>query len=159
MTAIRRCTTLRVSYESVSRLLTTRAHDVVAGVEADRPSLSAEIFGLHLSQTVEVEVGDVVRVDGPIETTVVPVVIHATEHGRLFPVLDGEFEVLPLRSSGVELAFEGEYRVPGGLVGAAVDRTALHHVADTAVDEFFDGVVDRIRRGAAAYDALSGLPV
>jgi hypothetical protein len=159
MTAIRRCTTLRVSYESVSRLLSTRAHDVVAGIDVDRPSLSADLFGVHLSQPVEVEVGQAVTVEGPIETTVVPVIIHATEHGRLFPVLDAEFEVLPLRSSGVELALEGEYRVPGGLVGAAVDRTAFHHVAETAVDEFFNGVVERIRRGAAAYDALAGLPV
>lgn len=159
MTAIRRCTTLRVSYESVSRLLSTRAHEVVAGAERNQPSLSADLFGVHLSQPVAIEVGDVVAIEGPIETTVVPVVLHATEHGRLYPVLDGEFEVLPLRSSGVELALEGEYRVPGGLLGAAVDHTALHHVAENAIDEFFSSVVERIRRGAAAFDALSGLPV
>ena len=145
---------LGVSLGSAIRLLDECPEDILGTDE-----LSVELFGFEISHDVKVAVGELIVVAEPLEVAVLPFRIEAGSGAEVFPVLDAELEVMPTSECGIALTLDGAYRPPGGLLGEAVDRLALGHVARDAIDRYFDRVVDRIRRGSASLDALEGVPV
>src|SRR5437868_2219805 len=90
--------------------------------------------GVHgLSKTVEIQSIPAYQRGS---TTVVPLRWMATGAlGGAFPVLDANLE-LSATDSGTELLIVGSYRPPLGPVGAALDRLALHAVAQATVRRF-----------------------
>ena len=74
------------------------------------------------------------------QSLVVPLSWEAVEHPSLFPMLDGEIEVSSLSDGSSRLTFSGSYTPPGGQIGARLDRTLLHRVANSTVRSFLNGV-------------------
>lgn len=147
---------LGVSLESAVKVLSDRPFELLGGELA---VFSSEVFGLEVGHQVRVVPGDLVTVDQPLELAVFSFRVEADRGPGWFPVLDAELEVISTADCGIQVALEGEYHPPGGLLGAVVDRAALHRFADDAIDQFFHSVVGRLRRDGAAIDALAGVPV
>jgi hypothetical protein len=154
---VRRSRSIHVSFEAAGKVLCGDAAVVLCGGDGE-PCLGVEVFGVHVEHPIRLETRPCETVEQPIRATVLAFRIEASDHVEWFPMLEGDIEVTPT-GGGVEVALEAEYHVPGGALGAAVDRVGLHRVADESIDHFFDGVVSRLQEGAGAIDALTGVPV
>jgi hypothetical protein len=149
-------TRLGVSFESAIALLADRPCEVLGcGLSV----FVSEVFGLEVGHEVRVVPGALITVDQPLELAVLDFRVEADPGPGWFPVFAGALEVISTDDCGVSVALEGEYQPPGGVLGAVVDRVGLHRLANDAIDRFFQAATERLRRGAAALDALSGVPV
>jgi hypothetical protein len=153
---ISRETTIGVSFDSAVRVLADRPAEVLGGADA---RFTSEMFGLELGHTVRILPGELTTVDGPLQVAVLPFRVEADPDPDRFPVLVGEIELISTAECKVNVALEGEYHAPGGVVGSVIDRVGLHRIAEEAIDHFFSSVVDRLRRSGSAIDALTGVPV
>lgn len=152
---------VHASFEAVSRVLGGAAGELVPGPPEsdDKPVFEVAVGGTIVERPVEFEVGEYVEVVEPIAAGVVPVRVHAVEEPGWFPALDAEISVVSIAPASVEVALEGRYSPPGGIVGATIDTVILHRVASAAVDRWFEGFVARLQRESAAMDAMLGVPV
>lgn len=96
----------------------------------------------RVAKTVAMTVGEVIR--GPNDT-VIPVEWQATGAPGLFPRMEGEIVAAGLGEQ-TQIAFRGNYHVPLGEVGEALDRWGLHRVAEVSVKSFLDSIASSIRR-------------
>jgi hypothetical protein len=65
----------------------------------------------------------------------------------LFPVFDGDMELISLQTGVCQLSLMGTYRPPLSVAGSAADALLGHHVAEACVRRF---VLDSAERMAAA---------
>ena len=79
-------------------------------------------------------------------SVVVPVEWRAAEHSSLFPVLSGDLELDSLGGGLCRVKLSASYLPPLGALGRSIDRSLLHHVADSTVRSF-------LRQLAAALEA------
>jgi len=63
--------------------------------------------------------------------------------GDLFPVLDGDFTLTPA-GAAARLALAGVYRPPLGRLGARLDQTVLHKIADATFSALLRSVADTL---------------
>jgi len=75
--------------------------------------------------------------------------------GRLLPRLDGELELGTLGKDRTQLAISGRYDPPLGTVGRAVDRIALHRVAEATIKDFLDRVAAVLQASAPSLNGHS----
>ena len=78
---------------------------------------------------------------------VVPLAWKATGMAGLFPVLDGDLELAPLRSNRCRLTLSASYLPPFGDLGRALDRALLHRVAQSTVRSFLSRVAASLEAG------------
>ena len=106
--------------------------------------LLAEVgFGdvVRIKRTVVVELGDSVRSGS---TIVFPLRWMASSGAGLFPSLDADLEVAPLRPGRTQLAMSARYVPPFGPIGRVIDRAVLSRVAEATLKDFLDRVAARI---------------
>ena len=80
----------------------------------------------------------------------------------LFPSLDADLEVAPLRPGRTQLAMSARYDPPFGAVGRAIDRAVLSRVAEATLKDFLDRVAEMIaekRDGSALPELGEASPV
>ena len=105
--------------------------------------LLAEVgFGetVRVKRTVAVEVGRSVRTGSKV---VFPL-RWASGGANLFPSLDADLEVAPIRPGRTQLAMSARYVPPFGTVGRVIDRAILSRVAEATLKDFLDRVADTI---------------
>ena len=68
--------------------------------------------------------------------TVVPLSWQATGGPPLFPDMEGDLEIEPFGPVRSQLTLSVTYGSPTGALGDAIDRVALHRLADAAVERF-----------------------
>jgi hypothetical protein len=73
--------------------------------------------------------------------------------GRLLPSLDGELG-LYTSDGDITLVLDGRYRPPGGAVGAAIDRVALHRVARGTTERLLSDIAGHLVAEAGLLAAL-----
>jgi hypothetical protein len=73
-----------------------------------------------------------------------PLSWRATTADRLFPVLSGDLELVPLSGWACQLSLMATYRPPMSVVGDAGDRLMGHRVAEACVRAFILEVADRL---------------
>lgn len=106
--------------------------------------LLAEVgFGevVRIERQVVVELGASVRSGSK---TVFPLRWTATGAVGLFPTLDADLEVAPLRPGRTQLAMSARYVPPFGPVGRVIDRAVLSRVAEATLKDFLDRVAETI---------------
>lgn len=156
MPRVRYIQTLGVSFLSAVRALEEKC-DIVLG--SRRPALfKAEVAGVELAHDVKVVPSEFGWVDRPVEAAALGFRIEATDHTSWFPIFEGDLELTGLGHNRVEVALEGEYRVPASILGRIADRAGLHALAESSLERFFGGVVSRLRTESEAFDALTGVP-
>jgi hypothetical protein len=118
--------------------------------------LLAEVgFGetVRINRTVVVELGQAIRSGSK---TVFPLRWTASGAVGLFPSLDADLEVAPLRPGRTQLSMSARYVPPFGTVGRVIDRAVLSRVAEATLKDFLDRVADTIM-GAADTPSLPQL--
>jgi hypothetical protein len=96
---------------------------------------------VRIRRTVVVELGESVRSGS---TVVFPLRWVASAGAGLFPSLDADLEVAPLRPGRTQLAMSARYVPPFGPVGRVLDRAVLSRVAEATLKDFLDRVAARI---------------
>ena len=81
------------------------------------------------------------------EGGVVPIRWEATRVSGLFPVLDGNLELVPLGPAECRLILNASYRPPLDGFGLLLDRTLLHRVAESTIRSFLGRVAESLRSG------------
>jgi hypothetical protein len=115
----------------------------VAYADAERifRTVSPNDGGLMVATRVQVELGaPFVRGEG----LVVPMNWWASGAPELFPVLDADLEIMPLGPGQVTLTLMGRYEPPLGQAGRALDRQALHRIAEACVRSFLHRTADHL---------------
>ena len=64
-------------------------------------------------------------------SVIVPVRLEPQSLERLLPMLDADIELSGLGDGHCRLSVSGRYRVPFAQLGVAIDRLAMHRVAET----------------------------
>ena len=101
------------------------------------------IDGHRLSKSVEISVGKPIA---GASRTWIPISWRATGASSLFPVLEGELELASLGTEMTQLALNGRYQPPLGLIGKTIDKALLSRVAEATIKDF----VDRLARAIEA---------
>lgn len=99
--------------------------------------LTAHVPGAPVHKTVRVRTGVATTSRGRL---VIPVSWEADPLPHSFPTFDGTAELEPHSSAHGQIALVGTYRLPAGPLGAALDATVLHGVADRTVAQLVDGL-------------------
>lgn len=97
------------------------------------------------AKTIEMTVGEPAR--GASETWI-PVEWEATGMPGLFPRMQADIVVATVGPTLTQIALRGSYRVPLGKVGAALDRTLLHRIAEASVKSFVDRIAEAVHNEA-----------
>ena len=109
---------------------------------------SARVGALGLTKVVRVQVRELAETDG---SAGLAIRWEATgPGGGLFPTLDADIRLLPAGEQTTLLVLSGVYRPPLGLLGAALDRAALHRVAAATIRNFLDRLASHITGHAEA---------
>lgn len=125
--------------------LAERASDAYRDAEGLTATISVGSRGA-LAKTIELEIKD--RYAGP-DQVVLAMSWTATGATALFPRMEADLKIEPLGPALTQLSFEGSYQPPLGAPGAAMDRWALHRVAEASVKN----LVDLIAQDLDAYTA------
>lgn len=149
---------VELPYDDVTQLLAEDAAGVLqAATEtaADHAEevvalLTVEVGGFEVGHEIEIEVGQFEPVG--IMHVEVPLQWRAREREALFPAMDARLVVrmVPVEEARTQIGLVGEYEVPLGPVGAALDEAVGHHVAESAVHRFVRDIAARLEKVAAA---------
>ncbi len=75
---------------------------------------------------------------------VVPISWQSNGLPALFPVLEGEVELLPLNTDRSRVSLFAFYEPPLGQLGGQLNRALLHHVAQSTIRSFLVRVAERL---------------
>src|SRR5438270_12690731 len=100
------------------------------------------VAGVTIRKRVAVQLGEP---EDRGQLTNVPVSWKATFPERLFPVLTGRLELVPVGSEETRLTVSGLYEPPLGRLGALIDDAIMHGVADATVRELTESIAEQLR--------------
>jgi hypothetical protein len=103
--------------------------------------LRFEIGGGAVTRRVDAEVGPMET--GPASLRV-PLHWKASEHPKLFPVMDANLHISDVDGDHIALRVHGVYDAPLGAVGAVADALAGRRVAQKSIRSFLDEVSRRL---------------
>jgi len=111
-------------------------------------NLRVDVGGVEIAVEVSLHIRGVreeAGVAGVSPVTHVNIGWEATRTPSLFPLMSADLSAWPLTSSETQLAIEGDYTPPLGVVGVAFDAAVGHRIAEAAVHRFLEDVVEEIR--------------
>jgi hypothetical protein len=119
---------------------TARARSLVS-------TMRASVGPVELGADVDVQVSSVEEErDAPLgPRTRLRLTWQATKHPELFPTMEATLDVYGLAPTETQVDFQGRYRPPLGVVGAAIDAVVGHRVAQAAVHRFVEEIAERLR--------------
>lgn len=92
-------------------------------------------------QRFEAVIGEARRGEASV---IVPLRLEPAAFEHLLPWLDADIELLEAGEGYSRISVSGRYLVPLSQLGAALDRVALHRVAETAVRRFLSEIADAL---------------
>jgi hypothetical protein len=101
--------------------------------------------GTRLQQDIAVSLGHGTHQAGGVRW---PVHWHPIGHTKMLPAFAGELVLRFVEEGGAVLRLSGTYRPPLGVVGAIVDATIGHRIAEASVEDFLRIVARRIEAEA-----------
>ena len=106
-----------------------------------RAEVGMRIAGISVHKKVTVELGEPERKG---DWTKVPISWKATFPERLFPVLVGRLELVPVDREVTRLTVSGMYEPPLGRVGELIDDAVMHSVAEATVSEVAESIARQL---------------
>jgi hypothetical protein len=91
----------------------------------------------HFAKSVRIELHEASAADGIVT---IPMVWTATGTPGLFPRLEADLVIGALGTERSQVALRGTYTPPLGSIGRALDRLALHRIAEAAIKSFVDRI-------------------
>lgn len=118
-----------------------RANDVAGSL---RVAVAGVELGVQVSMHV-LAVRDEEGVAGLSPVTYVNLAWEAAHAPSLFPFMAARLSAWPLTSTETQIEIEGDYTPPFGALGAAIDAAVGHRIAEAAVRQFVEDVVEQMR--------------
>ena len=111
-------------------------------LQADNDAeVGLRVAGVSIHKRVTVELGEPEKKG---EWTNVPISWKATFPERLFPVLVGRLELVPVEKKVTRLTVSGMYEPPLGRLGALIDDAIMHSVAEATVREVTEAIAQQL---------------
>jgi hypothetical protein len=110
-----------------------------------RTDVGMRVAGVSVHKRVTVELGEP---EHKGDWTSVPISWKATFPERLFPVLFGHLELVPVDRDVTRLTVSGMYEPPLGKLGELIDDAVMHGVAEATVQEVAESIARQL--GAAS---------
>ncbi len=107
-----------------------------------KSDVGLRVAGVTIRKRVTVQLGEP---EDRGQWTNVPVSWKATFPERLFPVLTGRLEVVPVDRQETRLTVSGMYEPPLGRLGALIDDAVMHSVAEATVRELTESIAEQLR--------------
>lgn len=104
-------------------------------------------LGEWMSREVRVRLA---RSTTPDASVIVPLRWEDARHPALFPVLDGNLEVVSLGSERCRILLYASYRPPFEPLGKVLDQAFLHRIAESTVRSFLHRVAAALEAGPSA---------
>jgi hypothetical protein len=95
------------------------------------------VAGISVRKRVAIELGEPEKKG---DWTDVPISWKATFPEKLFPVLTGHLELVPVEKGVTRLTVSGMYKPPFGRLGAMLDDALMHSVAEATVRELTESI-------------------
>lgn len=108
-------------------------------------AVGLRVAGVSIRKRVTVELGNPEQHG---DWTDVPISWKATFPERLFPVLNGRLELVPVDQVETRLTVSGMYEPPLGRLGNLIDEALMHSVAEATVRELTEEIA--LQLGAPA---------
>lgn len=113
------------------------------------------VAGISVRKRVTVELGEPEKHG---DWTEVPISWTATFPERLFPVLTGHMQLVPVEQGVTRLTVSGMYKPPLGRFGALLDDALMHTVAEATVRELTESIARELGTLLTAEEAYKGHP-
>jgi hypothetical protein len=133
--------------ESPSRWVPALAHGAVERAEPLLAEVVVGHGGLRVAKRVTVRLGRPVQFPSKLSLPMT-----WEPGGWLLPKLDAELELGSLGKGRTQLAINGRYEPPIGVVGRTADRLALHRIAEATIKDFLDRVAAALQPSGRALD-------
>ena len=135
-----RINTLAV-FQNATKTAAKRAQDVSS-------ELYMNIGGIEVGTDISIAVNKFEtrpkEITGPPKT-ILQLEWEASKRPGLFPVMKAELAVYPLTATETQLDLSGEYEVPLGKLGDALDSVVGHRIVDATVHRFINDVAAYLR--------------
>ena len=144
-------------YDAVRKALTTDAAAVFSDatkVAAKRAQsvaseLHVNIAGIEIGAEVQISVRAVEnhpkKIAAP-QMTCLQIEWEASKMPGFFPFMEAELSIYPLTATETQLDLLGNYEVPFGFLGSAVDAVIGHRIAEASVHQFIRDVAAYLRK-------------
>jgi hypothetical protein len=115
--------------------------------ELGRSEVGPHVAGIVLRKKVAVEVG-LPETKG--DWTTIPIKWRATFIEKLFPVMVGKVELMPVDEGTTKVTVCGMYEPPFGPVGRQLDAAFMHTVAEATVSDLARSIAGRLDAAVSA---------
>jgi hypothetical protein len=131
------------SVEECARLLERGPRTWFPRLEGDGKSdVGLRVAGVSIRKGVTVALGEP---ENRGDWTDVPISWKATFPERLFPVLTGRLELVPVEKQVTRLTVSGMYEPPLGRLGELIDDAVMHTVAEATVRELTESIAGQLQ--------------
>ena len=120
-------------------------------LEELKPELHANFGGIEVSAEISIKIGSITETEESIRrgrVTSVDLEWEAARMHRLFPLMKAQLLVYPLTSTETQLELSGNYELPFGLLGSAVDDIAGYRIAEMSCQQFITDIAVYLRNVA-----------
>jgi CBS domain-containing protein len=120
-------------------------------------TLHAQIGPIDVTRDIAIEIGpmdDTPRTGQPMLR--IPIAWHALRASYAFPVMQAELSIYPLTSTDTQLELVGTYDPPLGPLGRAIDRAALHGLAEASVLRLLQQIARCLREALRETATVAG---
>lgn len=135
--------------------LANLANEAGSDTEMQLMRIGPASFGDWIAREVRVRIG---RSSASGDATLVPLRWEDARRPHLFPVLDGNIEIVPLGPARCRVVLSATYRPPFEGVGQLLDHAFLHRVAESTVRSFLTQIARTLEAEAPAETVSVGDP-
>lgn len=128
-------------FSKATKVAAKRAHSIAS-------ELHANVAGIDVGTEIDIDVKEIEATEksfGNPERTTLQIEWKASKMPRLFPVMKADLAIYPLTSTETQLDLDGEYEVPLGVVGNAIDAVVGRRIAEASVHRFITDVAAYLR--------------
>lgn len=135
-----RINTLNV-FQNATKTAAKRAKDVTS-------ELYMNIAGIEVGTDISIDVKNFEtrpkEFNSP-QKTIIGIEWTASKRPKLFPVMKAELAIYPLTATETQLDLAGDYEVPLGKLGDALDTVVGHRIVEVSVHRFINDVAAYLR--------------
>lgn len=113
--------------------------------QGSEASLRVAVGPLTIGADIVLELESVESALAPDPRTTFGITWRASRGASLFPAMRADLIVYPLSATETQLELLCQYEPPLGFVGGALDRVALHRVAEASLESFLQQVARHLR--------------
>ncbi len=128
-------------FTSATKSAASRVSDVVA-------ELHVNVAGIEMGKDVQIKINKIeetLQDYGSRSKTEISFDWSAIDNPGLFPVMHGTLQIYPLTDHETQLDVSGEYEVPLGILGDAIDAVVGHGVAQASALKFTNDIAAHLR--------------